>query len=109
MTEDGETLYFLSSFERGFDLWELKYFLSSFERGFDLWELKTRTGEISQVRKGISPGALHLDKDGKKLYILGSRSGQGRQEALHPRFPSPGHDPRRKTGKAHRLQHAHGA
>ena len=57
MTEDGESLYFLSSFERG----------------FDLWELKTRTGEISQVRKGISPGALHLDKDGKKLYILGSR------------------------------------
>ncbi len=57
MTEDGETLYFMSSFERG----------------FDLWELKPRTGEISLLRKGVTPGGMLLDKSGKKLYILGSR------------------------------------
>ncbi len=57
MTEDGETLYFLSSFEKG----------------FDLWELKTRTGEITQLKKGVSAGRMLLDKDGKKLYILGRR------------------------------------
>ena len=57
MSADGETLYFLSSFEKG----------------FDLWELKTRSGEISQLKKGVSAGMLRLDRDGKKLYILGSR------------------------------------
>lgn len=57
MTEDGETLYFMSSFEKG----------------FDLWELKPRTGEISMLRKGVTPGGMLLDKSGKKLYILGSR------------------------------------
>ena len=57
MTEDGETLYFLSSFEKG----------------FDLWELKTRTGEISQLKKGVPAGQMHIDKDGKNLYILGRR------------------------------------
>ena len=57
MSADGETLYFLSSFEKG----------------FDLWELKTRSGEISQLKKGVPAGMLRLDRDGKKLYILGSR------------------------------------
>lgn len=57
MTEDGESLYFLSSFEKG----------------FDLWELKPRTGEISLVKKGVPAGAMHIDNEGKNLYILGRR------------------------------------
>lgn len=57
MTEDGETVYFLSSFEKG----------------FDLWELKPRTGEISLVKKGVSAGSMKIDKEGKNLYILGYR------------------------------------
>ena len=54
MTNDGETLYFLSSFEKD----------------FDLWEYKTRTEEISLLQKKVSPGSMHIDKAGKKLYIL---------------------------------------
>lgn len=58
LTEDGETLYFLSAFERG----------------YDLWEYQTRTGEISMLKKlNTSYASLHLDKGGKNLYILGSR------------------------------------
>lgn len=58
MTKDGETLYFLSSFEKG----------------YDLWKLKTRTKEISLLKKMNTSGAsLKFDKSEKHLYILGSR------------------------------------
>lgn len=58
LTEDGETLYFLSAFEKR----------------FDLWEYKTRTGEISLLKKlNTASASLHLDKDEKNLYILGAR------------------------------------
>ena len=57
MTSDGETLYFLSAFEKG----------------FDLWELETRSGNISMLKKGISAGSLAWGKDEKTLYILGRR------------------------------------
>ncbi len=58
MSKDGESLYFLSSFEKQ----------------FDLWELKTRTGKISLLNK-LNTGfaSLVFDKDYKNLYILGSR------------------------------------
>lgn len=57
MTSDGETLYFLSAFERG----------------YDLWELDPRSGSISLLKKGISAGSLAWGKDEKTLYILGRR------------------------------------
>ena len=57
MTSDGETLYFLSAFERG----------------YDLWELEPRSGNISLLKKGISAGSLAWGKDEKTLYILGRR------------------------------------
>lgn len=55
MTSDGETLYFLSAFEKG----------------YDLWELEPRSGSISLLKKGISAGSLAWGKDEKTLYILG--------------------------------------
>lgn len=58
MTKDGESLFFLSSFEEG----------------FDLWEYKTRTGSTSLIKKlNTSYASLMLDKEGKNLYILGGR------------------------------------
>ena len=57
MTSDGETLYFLSAFEKG----------------YDLWELERRSGSISLLKKGISAGSLAWGKDEKTLYILGRR------------------------------------
>ena len=57
MTSDGETLYFLSAFEKG----------------YDLWELEPRSGSISLLKKGISAGSLAWGKDEKTLYILGRR------------------------------------
>ncbi|HIZ87792.1 MAG TPA: peptidase S41 [Candidatus Coprenecus pullistercoris] len=58
LTEDGESLYFLSAFEKG----------------FDLWELSTRTGAVSLIKKlNTSYASLAFDKDGKNLYILGHR------------------------------------
>lgn len=57
LTDDGETLYFLSAFERG----------------FDLWKVETRTKKASIVKKmnGRS-GSLAIDKSQKHLYLLGS-------------------------------------
>lgn len=58
LTKDGETLYFLSSFEGG----------------FDLWKTETRTGKTTMVQKlNSSYASLALDKEGKNLYILSSR------------------------------------
>ena len=57
MTSDGETLYFLSAFEKG----------------YDLWELEPRSGSISLLKKGISAGSLAWGKEEKTLYILGRR------------------------------------
>ena len=57
MTSDGEALYFLSAFEKG----------------YDLWELEPRSGSISLLKKGISAGSLAWGKDEKTLYILGRR------------------------------------
>ncbi len=58
LTDDGETLYFLSAFEKG----------------MDLWKLKTRTRDISLAKKlGSGNAYLKFDKGQKNLYILGSR------------------------------------
>lgn len=53
--KEGETLYYLTSFEKGYDLWETN--------------LRTRETKIKQKLKG-SPGALIMSKDGKYLYLI---------------------------------------
>lgn len=59
MTDDGETLYFLSAFEGG----------------YDLWKKETRSGTVSMLKKlGGPASSLVLSKDGKTLYILGSKA-----------------------------------
>lgn len=58
LTEDGESLYFLSAFEGG----------------YDLWKKDTRTGSVNMLKKLNNPYSfLMLDKQGKTLYVLGSR------------------------------------
>ena len=58
LSEDGESLYFLCSFEHR----------------FDMWEYKTRTRDISMKKKLNNTMAyLRWDKDYKNLYILGMR------------------------------------
>ncbi len=58
LSEDGESLYFLSSFEKR----------------FDMWEYKTRTREISLKKKlNTTYASLKWDKQHKNLYILGMR------------------------------------
>lgn len=50
------------------------YFLSSFEGGFDLWKKEIRTSKTTLIQKLNTPYAsLMLDKEGKRLYILSSR------------------------------------
>ena len=58
LTEDGESLYFLSAFEGG----------------YDLWKKDTRTGSVNMLKKLNNPYSfLMLDKQGKTLFVLGSR------------------------------------
>lgn len=54
LTEDGETLYFTATFEKG----------------MDLWKVNTRTGSVQLFKKGIG-GSLMLSKDGNSLYVMG--------------------------------------
>ena len=56
LTPDGETLYFLSAFEGG----------------YDLWSKEIRTGNVRLFKKmNLRYASLQLDKSGKTLYILG--------------------------------------
>lgn len=57
LSEDGETLYFTSAFEKG----------------YDLWKLDIRKRNIAILKKGIASGSMVLDKSKKNIYILGSR------------------------------------
>ncbi|MCM1021234.1 MAG: S41 family peptidase [Muribaculum sp.] len=58
ITPDGQTLYYLTSFEDGNDLWKL--------------DLRKREPSIA---KKLNTGMRHLsfDKDGKNMFLLGSR------------------------------------
>ncbi|MGL5273802.1 MAG: S41 family peptidase, partial [Phocaeicola sp.] len=58
LSEEGDKLYFLSSFESKMDLWE--------------HDLKEKSTKI--VKKDAGRGSLRLSEDGKSLYILGSNS-----------------------------------
>ncbi len=57
MTPDGETLYYLAAFEKG----------------YDLWKVKPRKHDVKLVSKlGSGPAGFDVDKDGN-LYLTGSR------------------------------------
>ncbi|GHS99388.1 tricorn protease [Bacteroidia bacterium] len=47
------------------------YYLASFEKGYDLWSLNTRTRETKLKVKDAGRGSLLLDKEGKTLFLLG--------------------------------------
>lgn len=59
LTSDGETLYFLSAFEGGYDLWK---------KEIPLWQC-----EYGEKLNCFLASSLLLDKGGKNLYILGRR------------------------------------
>lgn len=49
---------------------EKLYYLASFEKGFDLWETNLRTRETKILKKlGAKGGGLILSKDGKDLFL----------------------------------------
>lgn len=49
------------------------YYLSSFEGGYDLWKKDLRKGDVKLINKlNGSSAALELDKEGKNLFLLAS-------------------------------------
>lgn len=51
------------------------YYLSSFEKGFDLWVTEPRTRETKILAKlGGSPGKIEPGKDGKTLFLVNNGS-----------------------------------
>ena len=50
---------------------EKLYYLARFEKGYDLWVTTPRTGETKiLVKLGATDGKLNLSKDGKNLFVL---------------------------------------
>jgi len=47
------------------------FYLATFEKGYDLWSINTRTRETKLEIKDAGNGSLVLDKEGKILYLLG--------------------------------------
>ncbi|MDR3339629.1 MAG: peptidase S41 [Candidatus Symbiothrix sp.] len=47
------------------------YYLATFEKDYDLWSINTRTRETKLEVKGVGRGSLVLDKEGKSLFLLG--------------------------------------
>ena len=56
LTKDGETLYYLASFEGG----------------MDLWKMDVRKRETKLVSKGAGSGSFQTDGEGKTIFLLGS-------------------------------------
>lgn len=50
------------------------YYTAAFEKDYDLWSIDCRSRETKLEIKAIGSGALYLDKDGKNLFILGSKT-----------------------------------
>ncbi len=48
------------------------YYLASFEKGYDLWSISCRTKETKLEVKDAGNAPLFLDKEGKNLFLLGS-------------------------------------
>lgn len=61
LSNDGETLYYLAAFEGGFDMWKM-----------DLRKKETKL--LHKLDAGWA--SMELDKEGKNLFLLGSRSMQ---------------------------------
>lgn len=59
VTADGETLYYLCSFEDGYDLWKLP--------------LRKREPKLASKVNAQSRVSLQADKDGKNIFLLGSK------------------------------------
>lgn len=60
MSKDGEKLFYLAKFEKGFDLWQT--------------ELRTKETKILAKLNAESVGNIEMDKEGKNLYILANGS-----------------------------------
>ncbi len=56
LAKDGQKLYFLAEFEKGFDLWQT--------------DLRTKETKILAKMGAENPGSLEMDKEGKTLYLL---------------------------------------
>jgi Tol biopolymer transport system component/C-terminal processing protease CtpA/Prc len=50
------------------------YYLASFEKGYDLWSINTRTRETKLEVKEVGRASLIPDKDEKILFLLGSNA-----------------------------------
>ena len=50
---------------------EKLYYLASFEKGYDLWSVNCRTKETKIEIKDAGRARLCLDKDGKNIFLLG--------------------------------------
>lgn len=61
ISKDGETLYYLASFEEGFDLWKMNL-------------RKKETKLLHKMDAGWAD--MEMDKEGKNLFLLGGRSMQ---------------------------------
>lgn len=60
LSKDGEKVYYLARFEKGYDLWQ--------------YEVRTRETKILNKMSNGSAGALRMDKDGKNLFYLANGS-----------------------------------
>lgn len=56
LSKDGETLYFTSAFEKG----------------FDLWKISLRERNVKILAKNVGYSSLVLDKENKNIYAFGS-------------------------------------
>ncbi len=56
VSEDGEKLYYLAKFEKGYDLWQT--------------DLRSKETKILTKLNSSSGGSMEMDKDGKNLFIL---------------------------------------
>lgn len=55
VTSDGETLYYLANFNKG----------------YDLWKINLRDGKSEEVKKmGNNPGMFIMDKDGENVFLV---------------------------------------
>lgn len=52
---------------------ESLYYLASFESGMDLWKLDIRGHETKLISKGAGSGHFETDAEGKEIFLLGSR------------------------------------
>ncbi|MBE6275450.1 MAG: peptidase S41 [Bacteroides sp.] len=52
---------------------ETLYYTASFEKDMDLWKLDLRKKDVKLANKGVGYAAFEMDKDGKNIFLLGSR------------------------------------